>query len=81
MITVKQLLESEKRLAHFIDQIEGDRGNVPAGAFQFLTTAEGELQNRRAKLEQAATCDHPNVKDCGGGWRWCLSCGERWKEE
>jgi hypothetical protein len=29
---------------------------------------------------QSACCDNPKVKDMGAGWRWCTSCGSRWKE-
>lgn len=49
---IKHLLEAEKRLAHFIDELEPHRAELPAGAFRHLTTAENELQNRRAKLEK-----------------------------
>lgn len=50
--TIKNRLEAEKRLTGYINELEAHRDELPAGAFQWLTTAEGEMQNQRANLEK-----------------------------
>lgn len=51
-MTIKQLLEAERRLGAIIDALEPHKNEMVPGAFQFLTTTENLLQNQRAKLEK-----------------------------
>lgn len=78
-MTIKQLLETEKKLAHFINEIEGDKKNAPVGAFKFLTTAEDIIQNRRANMERKAdcwNCRQPLETETSPetGQRYCVNC-------
>lgn len=53
---IKSSLVAEKKLTGYINTIQTrlsqEADEVPEGAFQWLTTAEGEMQNQRAKLEK-----------------------------
>lgn len=49
---IKKLLEAEKRLKVYIDELEPHRDQMPDGAFKHLTTAENLMQNRRSLLEK-----------------------------
>ena len=49
---IRKLLESEKKLTAYIDELESHKAELPDGAFKWLTTAENILQNRRANLEK-----------------------------
>ena len=51
---IKHLLEAEKKLTGYINELEAHKDELPAGAFRHLTTAENLMTNKRAKMEKDA---------------------------